>query len=325
MPIRFDPLARSDWFVGVPLVAHVDAQRLRVFSRMHKNLSTQRNGNLGSQELLQLAGDTSDQDNFVRAAPRLGRERTGILLTESVGIPVHAVLTPGNRRASKTVLNLLQRGAGTSALITFANPSTVLLARRSAAFARDLLAFDLVLPDGIGMCIAIRWLHGLPARRVSFDMTSLGPAVFEHAQQKGMTIALVGGVQGIAERARDRIVQHFPGLQITGTFAGFGDMTVTIGQIVALEPDIVICGMGGSQQEAFLLDIQAMGWRGWGFTCGGFLDQLHARLNYYPRWVDRANLRWAYRLVREPRRLWRRYLIDYTRFGLLVCAAWTRK
>lgn len=71
--------------------------------------------------------------------------------------------------------------------------------------------------------------------------------------------------------------------------------------------------------------MKAQGWRGWGFTCGGFLDQLGSGLYYYPQWVDQMNLRFAYRLLKEPRRLWRRYFFEYSRFAWLVVAAKLRR
>ncbi len=262
--------------------------------------------------------------SFEQATPRLGRDRIGLVLTESVGVPVHAILAPG-APAPDAVLDLLLRVGNGEALVTFANPGTTLLARRSAAFYRDLHVFDLVLPDGIGMCLAVRLLHGLPAQRVSFDMTSLAPTVFEHARRFGLSVALVGGAPGVAARARDRLLAHFPGLLVTGAFDGYGDVAVTARDVVALAPRILICGMGGAAQEAFLLRARALGWRGLGFTCGGFLDQLQERVNYYPRWVDRTNLRWAYRLVSEPGRLWRRYLLDYSRFAATLCATMARR
>lgn len=98
---------------------------------------------------------------------------------------------------------------------------------------------------------------------------------------------------------------------------GFGDWSEKVERILELRPEIVICGMGGVAQEKFMLSLADAGWRGCGFTCGGYLDQLGAGLRYYPGWVDRTNLRWAYRLAREPRRLWRRYLVDYQSFVLL--------
>jgi N-acetylglucosaminyldiphosphoundecaprenol N-acetyl-beta-D-mannosaminyltransferase len=51
-----------------------------------------------------------------------------------------------------------------------------------------------------------------------------------------------------------------------------------------------------------------------GFTCGGFLDQIIKYKGAYPEWIDHYNLRFLYRLIKEPKRLWRRYLIEYQVF-----------
>ena len=261
----------------------------------------------------------------IRVVPAPGRGHLGIVPAHVAGIPVHAVVAPQAMAVTGIVLQALMRAPRRPVLVTFANPSTTLLAQDAPAFGRDLRAFDLVLPDGIGMCMAIRTLHGLAAQRVSFDMTSLAPPVFEHARAETLTIVLVGGAPGVAERARRRIAATYPGLRIAGALSGYGDMQDMMRQAAAFRPDILICGMGAIRQEAFLLGMRALGWRGWGFTCGGFLDQLQGGLNYYPWWIDRLNLRWAYRLLREPARLWRRYLVQYSRFAWMVGAARMRR
>ena len=245
--------------------------------------------------------------------------------TETVGLPVLALLTADAGRAADAVLDFIEGMAKDVVLVTFANPGTAPLARRSAAFRRSLREFDLVLPDGIGLCMAMRWLHGLAAERVSFDTTSLAPALFIRARLRGLRIVLIGGAPQVAERARAQIGAHFPGIQIIAAYDGYGDMTARAAAVSELRPDIVICGMGSVRQEAFLLELKHQGWRGWGFTCGGYLDQLTGGIAYYPRWIDAANLRWAYRLLREPGRLWRRYLFDYPNFGALVLAASVRR
>lgn len=248
-----------------------------------------------------------------------------VATTETVGLPVHALLTTDAEGAADAVLDLIEGMTKDVVLVTFANPGVAPLARRSASFERSLREFDLVLPDGIGLCVAMRWLHGLPAQRVSFDTTSLAPALFARARLRGLRVVLVGGAPRVAEQARAQITAHFPGLQIIAAYDGYGDMVAKAGAVGELRPDIVICGMGSIRQEAFLLELKHQGWRGWGFTCGGYLDQLIGGIAYYPRWIDATNMRWAYRLLREPRRLWRRYFIDYPYFGLLVLAASLRK
>ena len=253
--------------------------------------------------------------------PNSNGSSSGVTKTETVGVPVHAVLTANPDRTIEAVLELLGDAGREGVLVTFVNPAAVPLARRSASFRQSLRDFDLVFPDGVGMCLAIKWLHGLTARRVSFDTTSLAPAVFKQACSGDLSVVLVGGGTQVAETARAQLAENFPGIRITGCFDGFGNLEAKASAVKELAPDIVVCGMGSGRQESFLLELKAQGWRGWGFTCGGYLDQLGAGMTYYPAWVDAANLRWAYRLAREPGRLWRRYLIEYSHFGLLVCAA----
>lgn len=243
------------------------------------------------------------------------------VLTETVGLPVHAILTPERDSTAAVADVIAMFDSLESSLVTFANPATAILARRSAHFRRELASFDFIFPDGIGMCMAIKLLHNLPARRLSFDTTSLAPAIFELAQLRGLRVVLVGGKQPVADKARARIIEHFPGLQVLAAFDGYGDISAKLTSVAALLPDIVVCGMGGGKQESFLLGLRAFGWRGWGFTCGGYLDQLCNGMTYYPLWIDATHLRWMYRLAREPRRLWRRYLIEYSHFVLLLCGA----
>jgi N-acetylglucosaminyldiphosphoundecaprenol N-acetyl-beta-D-mannosaminyltransferase len=210
-------------------------------------------------------------------------------------------------------------------LMTFANPATAIAAKRNPALCAMLEKFDLVGPDGIGMTIAMKVLHQQPALRISFDSTSLAPDVFLFAEGCGLTVVLCGGAPGVAEKARQEILAVYPRLQIVGVFDGFADAKLTQQTILKLAPSIVIAGMGVFVQEMFLLSLVDQGWRGLGFTCGGYLDQLSvAGTDYYPAWVDKHDLRWAYRLVKEPRRLWRRYLVEYPEFGLDLIKAWIR-
>jgi N-acetylglucosaminyldiphosphoundecaprenol N-acetyl-beta-D-mannosaminyltransferase len=210
-------------------------------------------------------------------------------------------------------------------LMTFINPGTAMIAQRQPAVAGLFDHFDLVAPDGIAMVQAIRLLHGVHGARISFDSTALAPFVFRLAEQHDSRIVLVGGKPGVAERARRQLLPVYKKLNIIATLHGYGDLSATIATVAELAPDIVICGMGVSLQESFLLKLSDTGWIGVGITCGGFLDQLSQGVQYYPTWVNSLNLRWAYRLMCEPRRLWRRYLLDYPKFGVAVGKAILRR
>ena len=81
-------------------------------------------------------------------------------------------------------------------------------------------------------------------------------------------------------------------------------------------PDIVIVGMGTPLQEFFLRDLRELGWQGTGFTCGGYLHQSSNGIDYYPKLIDKLNLRWLYRIYDEPK-LFKRYTVDYSKFIFL--------
>ena len=147
-------------------------------------------------------------------------------------------------------------------LVTFVNPSTRDVMRRRPDYRRHLDLFDLVLPDGVGMSIAVRWLHGIAAARVSFDMTSLAVPVMQFAAENGYRVVLVGGRPGRAEQALLRLLERFPGLRVVGCFDGYGEIAARASQIVAAEPDIVVCGMGAGAQEEMLLGLTQAGWCG---------------------------------------------------------------
>lgn len=223
-----------------------------------------------------------------------------------LGIPVSA------RSLERT--DLPASGAG-GPLVTFVNPYACAVDRDQPGYRELLSAFDWVLCDGIGMVKAARRFAALDIERQSFDMTALAPVVFDWAADHGVPVILVGGRPGVADTAQQTLLERWPGLEISGTFSGFDDGPARATQHALAETGaMIICGMGVVRQEQFLLDARDAGWQGAGFTCGGFLDQLGAGLQYYPGWVDRMNLRFAWRLAREPGRLWRRYLVDYQEF-----------
>lgn len=241
-----------------------------------------------------------------------GNGRAGVI--EICGLQVHAYVS------LSAFLDELdaQIGKRPGLLVTFVNPGSYAASRRMASFKAHLQAFDRVLPDGVGLsAIAARRL-GSPVTRISFDSTSLALPVFQIALEKGLRVALVGGAEGVAQRAAMLLQERYAKLDIVLAMSGHQPKREMLNRTLMIDPDIVVCGMGGGVQEAFLLALRSEGWMGAGFTCGGYLDQLGEGVQYYPEWVDRLELRWLYRLCREPRRLWRRYIIDYGAFGLRV-------
>lgn len=200
-------------------------------------------------------------------------------------------------------------------IATFVNPLACALDRQHSDYVGLLNKFDIVACDGIGMVKAAHTCGAEGLERESFDFTSLADAVLQTVADSGLRLGLVGGEPGVTQKATEVLIPKYPGLQVTACYSGFGqEPQEALEHFTENELDVVICAMGAPLQERFLLDLVAKGWRGTGFTCGGFLDQLIVGEAYYPDWVDRLNIRFLYRLLKEPRRLWRRYLVDYQVF-----------
>jgi len=196
-------------------------------------------------------------------------------------------------------------------LVTFINPYSYLILRKNGLLEQVRDNFQ-VCYDGISLVLLSR-IFGGRRQRESFDDTSLAPMIFEDAKLFSRKIGIIGGRKDVVIRSRDIINRKYDDI-VRFSFDGY----LTEREVDSAIKDLaecyyVICSMGTPRQELLLLKLKEFGWQGDGFTCGGYLDQLtYANGNeYYPKIFNRLNLRWLYRLYKEPRRLWRRYLIDY--------------
>lgn len=216
--------------------------------------------------------------------------------------------------ALKLVIKLFRTDAQRPRLVTFVNPLGLRIAKNDANYELNLKAMDLVFCDGIALALAARRFVGYPIERISFDSTSIAPGVFEYVRANRLSVAFVGGRPQVADIAAERIRAAYPGISIVGTFDGFGPQELLVEQVQALSPDVVVCGMGAPRQEAFLVALARAGWAGVGFTCGGYFDHLGDRFQFYPALIDRYDLRWLYRLAREPKRIGYRCIVEYGPF-----------
>lgn len=204
-------------------------------------------------------------------------------------------------------------------IISFVNPHSVYLFRSHPDLRRLLNEFDIVGVDGIGVILASRVL-GTPLReRVSAD--SLSPLLFGTAARRKYKVFLLGAADGVADAAARNLPRMFPGLDVTGVHHGYfsqeGDQDV-VTSLNETKADIVLIGLGAPLQEQWTLanyrrvDAPVM------MTCGGLLDMIARRVQYYPPWVHQLRLNWLYRFINEPRRLWKRYTIEACYFAFLV-------
>lgn len=187
------------------------------------------------------------------------------------------------------------------------NPEMIMAAQKDQRFFQVMNQADLVVPDGIGLVLAIRHLlkAKVPERVTGFDLAT---SFFQRAAQKGYSIYLLGGVPQMAEKAAHYLVKSFPGLQIKGTHHGFlteEDYLQLITELASLKPDLLLVGMGAPRQEYFIADHKDQYQVPVSIGVGGCIDHWAGEKERAPLWLQNLHLEWFYRLIKEPRRFFR--------------------
>ena len=222
---------------------------------------------------------------------------------------------------------LKHRSAASPLLIMGPNAQIVTLAATNPRFAEALLAADLSVPDGISVVIASRLLGKPIAERVTGG--DLMERLCAEAAKQGLSVFFLGGLPGAAAAAAASLKSRYPGLRISGTYCpphGFENDAVEsahIRQLIAYAaPDLLCVAFGAPKQEIWMHDNCRSLPIGAAIAVGAALDTQAGLRKRAPQWTHDLGLEWLYRLAREPRRLWRRYLFGNTRFVLLVIRQW---
>lgn len=240
-----------------------------------------------------------------------------------LGVGVHAL-----RFAQARDLVLDQARARRGGYVCVTGVHGVSEARRDAAFRRILNGAFLNTSDGMPLV----WLGRHFARR---DMTPLvervyGPdlmlALCEAGAGEGLTHYFYGGREGTAELLAEKLGARFPGLKVAGVKTppfrelDESELAVLAARVNMIKPHFFWVGLGSPKQEKFMArfapKIAASGTVLLGV--GAAFDFHSGRARQAPRWMQRAGLEWFFRLCMEPRRLWRRYLINNPLFLLRI-------
>ena len=174
---------------------------------------------------------------------------------------------------------------------------------------------SLVLTDGQPL-IWISKLLGCPIRE-KVSGSDLFPRLCSLAASRKYRMYFLGAAEGVAQLAAENLKRDYPGLIIAGTCSppyGFEKDPAQVGQIWEwideASPDFLIVGLGTPKQELFLWENRGRLGRILAFGLGASLDFAAGRVRRAPLWMQKCGLEWFYRLCREPRRLFKRYLVD---------------
>lgn len=222
-----------------------------------------------------------------------------------LGIPLANITMDAGVRL---VHDLIERGRPTQ--VSFVNADCVNLAYQDEKYQEILTRSELNLIDGVGLRIAGRTL-GSPVVD-NLCGTDLFPRLCAAMQGGERGIYLLGARRGVAERVAAWIDSRYPGCQVSGYHDGYfspEDEPGVIDDIAQSGAGLLLVAFGAPRQEKWIhrnlhrLNVPvAMG-------VGGLFDFYSGRIPRAPLWMRRLGLEWCYRLLQEPRRMWRRYLI----------------
>ena len=188
-----------------------------------------------------------------------------------------------------------------------------ILRAEGARFREAYGRADLSLADGMPLVWASRWMgHPLPERVSGSDLVE---PLAKVAGELGWRVFLLGGAPGTAEAAGRKLREQF-GVQIVGCASpmvaadGAVQDDATLTMVSASSPDLIFVALGSPKQELWI-DRYAEALRPAVLIgVGAALDFQAGRVRRAPAWIGRLGFEWLFRLVVEPRRLWRRYLVD---------------
>lgn len=199
-------------------------------------------------------------------------------------------------------------------IINTINPHSYVVSRKDIVFKRALESSDILIPDGNGIVFAVKYLRAKKITRITGADLHL---------QMLMQLNLVGGscfYLGASENTlvliRERLIKDFPNVKFNSYSPPYKssfsveDNVKMIEEINKFSPDVLFVGMTAPKQEKWvyenknLLKVKTI------CSIGAVFDFYAGTVNRAPQWIMNLYLEWFYRLINEPRRMWKRYLVN---------------
>ena len=228
-----------------------------------------------------------------------------------IGLPVHAVTYES---ALAQCLQLAD--TQTPRAVSAANTHIAAAARKDVAFGNIMRSFDLILPDGTPLV----WVMNAKLQRQKrppLENRIYGPYFMKYAIEHapaGTTHFLFGGSQSCLDELQIELKNLNPTVQIVGALSppyrewNEEDLQLFSQHINRANADFIWVALGGEKQEKWIVNNQHRFNRGVFFAIGGAFELLAGRRRFAPGWAQQNGFTWLYRLIQEPRRMWRRYL-----------------
>jgi N-acetylglucosaminyldiphosphoundecaprenol N-acetyl-beta-D-mannosaminyltransferase len=232
--------------------------------------------------------------------------------TEFLGVPTDNI-------TMEEAIEAVMQPTPAARQVSFVNVDCVNKACRDQEYRDVLLTSDLRLADGIGLRIAGKILGN--EVRENVNGTDMFPRLCARLQDEKESLFLLGGRPGIADGVARWAKERYPELAIAGIrdgFFGAGEERSVVDEINRSGATILLVAFGAPKQELWirkqLKDLKVRSALG----VGGLFDFYSGMMPRAPQWVRELGMEWAYRLAKEPGRMWKRYLLGNGIFLFMV-------
>lgn len=215
--------------------------------------------------------------------------------------------------------------AGKRSWLCTVNVAILMMMRSNERLQQFVDRAALVVADGQPLIWYAFWLdRPLPERVTGVDLIY---SLCERAAQKGRRVYLLGATREVVAKAAQRLEERYANLGIDYADGYFDkeDAVARADRVRACGADILFVGMGVPRQEQFLEEQWGRLQVGIAIGVGGSFDVLAGLRSRAPAWIQRTGMEWLYRLVQEPRRLFKRYLVTNSQFVWLALCALLRR
>ena len=206
-------------------------------------------------------------------------------------------------------------------LINTINAHSYNVARKDELFAEALTKGDYLIPDGMSVVKACKWLHAKSQPRERIAGADLFEYEMDRLNKKCGTVMFMGSSEKTLAKIVDQAAKVYPNLKVVTYSPPYkpefdeADNKAIVGAINMTNPDLLWIGMTAPKQEKWTYSH----WNELNIHChvgtiGAVFDFFAGNTKRAPQWWQKHGLEWLYRLIKEPRRMWRRYIIGNTVF-----------
>lgn len=209
--------------------------------------------------------------------------------------------------------------SGNRLMIGVVNAAKIVRMRADAELSDDVNNSDLILADGMSVVLASKVLgKPLPERVAGIDVMT---GILKRGMQQGYRVFCLGATEDVSSAVEREILGQYPGVKIVGRRNGYfteSEEPEIVDEIARACPDVLLVAITSPKKERFMArwsdKLNATVVHG----VGGSFDVVAGKVKRAPESWQRLGLEWLYRVKQEPGRLWKRYLVTNTLFGLIV-------